>query len=151
MKKGKKILVVSILSVLCCIIAYMVWYQSPFSVHIEQNMYDDNGNPSLMQMDLTVRRSLLPNKEASLRGTVEFEGKRYESTSLYDSPSNYFFDINQLQEGGTYIDIMQNSLWLFSTQLSPDYSSFELLAMQQEENGEGKTWRSYIQNESRLS
>lgn len=151
MKKGKKTLVVSILTVLVCIIACVVWYQAPFSVHIEQNMYDDNGNPSVMQMDLTVRRSLLPNKTASLQGTVEFEGNRYESTSLYDAPSNYFFDINQLQEGGTYTDLTQNSLWLFSTQLSPDYSSFELLAMHQRENGEGKTWRSYMQNESRLS
>lgn len=146
MKKGKKTVMASILAALACIIACVVWYQAPFSVHIEQSMYDDNGNPSVMQMDLTVRRALLPNRAPSLRGSIEFDGKHYESTSLYGGPSNYFFDIEQLQEGGTYIALTQNSLRLFVTQFSSDFSSFELLAMHQEENGEGHTWRSYIQN-----
>lgn len=148
MTKGKKIVVASILIVLGCIIAYVIWHQVPIHTHVELNMYDDNGNPSVMQMDLAIRRSLSPNKSPSLQGTIEFEGKHYESLSSYDGSPNRFFDIKQLQKGGTYIELTQNSLLLFYIQFSSDYSSIELLSMHQAENGEGKTWRNYVQNES---
>ena len=145
MKKRRKIAAVSILLAAACIVAFVLWYQAPVHRRIELDLYDDNGTAAAAQFDIAIRRSVLPDRSDSLRGSIAFDGKRYETTDLYGGQSNYFYEVNQLQEGGTMIEIMQNSIFLFYIEFAPDYSSFELLAMSHKVNGEAKTWRSYIQ------
>lgn len=146
MKKSKKYIVISSLIVIGCIIVFAAWYYIPLHRRIDMTVYDNSGNPSAMQLDLTIRRSLLSKVKLQLHGSIEFEGQQYESTPWFEQNATYYFiEAEQLHKGGTVLDLQQNSLFFPIIEFNSDYSAIDFLLMLKMENGEGRIWRNYIQ------
>ena len=93
-----------------------------------------------MQMELTVSRSVFSPSRPKIQGAVVFEGRQYRSDPYWEKQrACCFIDAEQLNEGGTVVELLQNALYF------PFLDSGELL-MLQTRDGVGKTWRSYIQD-----
>lgn len=153
MTKDKKVLIKWTIGVLILLIVILtVLYHIPIHRHIDVTMYDDGGNPSVMQMELTISRSVFSISKPKIQGTVIFEGRQYQSIPYYEKRHAYYFiDTEQLSKGGTIIDLIQNALYFpfidynFVPSGSSDLTENYLL-MLQTIDGEGTTWRSYIQD-----
>ena len=150
MKKSKKIAVwtIGILAGLAIILA--VLYHIPVHRHMGVTMYDDAGNPSDMQMELTIRRSVFSISTPKIQGSITFDGKQYESIPFFEKHrACYFIDTEQLNRGGTIIDLTQNALCFPFIDYRSDPSDLtgSYLFMLQTKDGEGITWRSYIQDD----
>ena len=152
MKRSRKtaVWIIGILAGVAIILAAL--YHIPMHRHIDVTMYDDAGNPSDMQMELTIRRSVFSLSRPRIEGTIAFEGKQYESTPFFEKHRAYYFvDTEQLNRGGTIIALEQNALYFpfIDYQFAPSDPSDltdSYLFMLQTKDGEGITWRSYIQD-----
>lgn len=140
MKNGRKT-VSWILGLLAgAALLYAVLIALPVHKHLDVTMYDDAGTPSAIQMELTVSRSAFSLSRPKIQGTVVFEGRQYRSDPYYEKQRAYYFiDTEQLYEGGTAVELLQNALYF-------PYIDGDELLMLQTRDGVGKTWRSYIQD-----
>ena len=152
MKKGKKVAIWTIGTIIGIAVILAVLYHIPIHKHIDVTMYDDTGNPSAMQMELTVYRSVFSLSSPQIKGTVTFEGRQYQSNPFHEKHRVYYFiDTEQLSRGGTIIDLIQNALYFpfidyNFTPSGPSDLTDNYLIMLQTKDGEGKNWRSYIQD-----
>lgn len=137
MKKGRIIVAVFIVIALVLIALCYI----PISCHTDITLYDGTGNSSVMQMDVTLYRSLF--SQTTIQGTIEFEGIQYESRLLGRNPGiTAFIDTEQLHIGGTAIDLWQNSLSIQAVQFNFFHSSIVELSMLQVKDGVSTLWLS---------
>ena len=58
---------------------FALLYALPVHRQMDVTMYDEAGNPSEMQMELTVSRSVFSPSRPKIRGTAVFEGRQYRA------------------------------------------------------------------------
>ena len=139
MKNGRKTVAWILGLLTAAALLFALLYALPVHRQLDVTMVDDAGTSSEMQLELTVSRSVFSPSRPRIQGTVVFEGRQYRSDPYYEKQRAYYFiDTEQLSEGGTAVELTQNALYF------PFIDSGQLL-MLQTRDGEGKTWRSYIQ------